>query len=161
MFATLAVIDERASGCPAELSLAQAIIETGWGARMPGNNCFGIKCADRHKICQDISTNEYIGGKLTAVTQRFASYASVSDSFKDHGWLITHGAPYATAWAKYQKSHDLKALIQDIAPIYAKGPDAEHNPAYANLINDVLGMGEVKQAMNKARGLPLPALTQS
>src|SRR6202043_2141377 len=39
-----AVACEKATGCPASLSTAQAGLESGWLSKMSGaNNCFGIK----------------------------------------------------------------------------------------------------------------------
>ena len=43
LIAQAAVAAEKATHCPAELQAAQCILETGWLAHAPGNNCFGIK----------------------------------------------------------------------------------------------------------------------
>ena len=41
--AEAAVAAERETGCPAEISAAQCIVESAWLQVAPGNNCFGVK----------------------------------------------------------------------------------------------------------------------
>src|SRR3954462_4574065 len=41
--ATQAVVCEKNTEIPAELTIAQWALESGWGQHQPGNNCFGIK----------------------------------------------------------------------------------------------------------------------
>src|SRR5262249_18117518 len=55
-----AVRSERLYGVPAELTLAQPILESGWGAKMPGCNCFGIKASKHHPQCSIVTTQEVL-----------------------------------------------------------------------------------------------------
>jgi flagellar protein FlgJ len=73
---------EQATGIPASITLAQAILESGWGRHMPGNNPFGIKAA--HHVAPD----SYV-----------ARYATIEDGFKAHGCLLAQAPRYAEAMA--------------------------------------------------------------
>lgn len=76
---------QRATGIPASLILAQAALESGWGARCPGNNLFGIKADKAWKgPTVDVPTHEVINGKRIAITDKFRAYASWADSMADH-----------------------------------------------------------------------------
>lgn len=110
---------EASTEVPAALTLAQAIFESGWGAKAPGENYFGIKANGRGNGTQVLMTTEYVNGKSIQIPQRFETYASMELCFDDHAWLLAHGAPYATAWAAYQKSHDFDAFVLAIGPVYA------------------------------------------
>ena len=56
--AAASVVAEKKTGCPAELSAAQAILESGLLQRAPGNNCFGIKANSRAAGQQYVFTHE-------------------------------------------------------------------------------------------------------
>jgi len=47
---------------PAEITVAQWALESGWGASAPGNNCFGIK-AYHGCVAQTLPTLEYVDGE--------------------------------------------------------------------------------------------------
>ncbi len=103
---TLAAPAQAAStntGVPAELILAQAALETGWGrheiATRNGNNShnlFGIK-AGRHWQGEttDIVTHEYINGRRTQVVDTFRVYESYEHAFTDYAGLIGNNPRYA------------------------------------------------------------------
>ena len=75
----------------------------------------------------------------------FADYDSLADSCRDYAWLITQGAPYRAAWARYQADHDLHTLIVAVAGIYATDPN------YARLATTIAGQANVAQAIAEAR----------
>jgi flagellum-specific peptidoglycan hydrolase FlgJ len=120
--ALAAVTAEKATGCPAELSLAQAILESSWGFCAPENNYFGIKATgeDPNTYCL---TKEYLNGQWTIQRDAFAVYSSMADSFIEHARLITEGKPYADAWQQYEQDRDLDSLIGNIARRYATDPN--------------------------------------
>lgn len=103
MLAAPAQAASRASGVPAELILAQAALETGWGrheiaTHQGGNshNLFGIK-AGRHwqGKTTDIITHEYINGQRTQVVDTFRVYDSFEQAFTDYASLIGNNPRYA------------------------------------------------------------------
>jgi flagellar protein FlgJ len=75
---------QRATGIPASFTLAQAALESGWGARAPGNNLFGIKADKAWKgPTVDVHTHEVIRGKRVAVVDKFRAYPSMAASITD------------------------------------------------------------------------------
>jgi len=74
----------REHGIPASFTLAQAALESGWGARAPGNNLFGIK-ADRSWKGKtvDVPTHEYVGGKRVDIVDKFRAYNNLADCVAD------------------------------------------------------------------------------
>ncbi|MGO2263211.1 flagellar assembly peptidoglycan hydrolase FlgJ [Halomonas sp.] len=93
----------KASGVPAELILAQAALETGWGqheiaTRQGGNshNLFGIKAGSHWQgKTTDIVTHEYINGRRTQVVDTFRVYDSFEHSLTDYANLIGKNSRYA------------------------------------------------------------------
>ncbi len=142
--APAAVSSERATGVPAELSLSQAIFESGWGERAPGNNCFGIKCDAHGSGTQYILTHEYLNGQWKETPLAFEKYNTLADCFSDHARLIQQGV-YATAWTQYQKDRDLDAFINGVAAHYATDPN------YYDLIDKEAHSGTVKNSLVEAR----------
>jgi len=101
--ARIAVALQAQTGCPAQLMIAQWAVESQWGAKPAGHaNYFGIKMAERHKLCCTVTTREVIHGESKMMDLSFADYPSLADSCKDYVWLITQGGPYKAAWAKYR-----------------------------------------------------------
>ncbi|RDB42332.1 peptidoglycan hydrolase FlgJ [Halomonas sp. DQ26W] len=93
----------RQTGVPAELILAQAALETGWGrheiARADGSNShnlFGIKAGSSWRgPTTDVTTHEYINGKRTRVVDAFRVYGSFEEAFTDYARLIGNNPRYA------------------------------------------------------------------
>lgn len=90
--------DMKKSGVLASVSLAQFILESGYGKSelaQKANNCFGMKCSlsgntwsgstwdgtSRHTI---ETQEEYTAGEFTTITADFRKYACVEDSIADH-----------------------------------------------------------------------------
>jgi flagellum-specific peptidoglycan hydrolase FlgJ len=142
MIAAAAVACELGTGCPAELSAAQCILESGWLTRCPGNNCFGIKATDDSRVYT--ITKEFLNGTWKTLNLAFEKYATLADCFKAHARLI-QGGRYAPAWKAYQQTHNLGALIAGIAPIYATAPD------YAGLVSSIARSLSVTQEIADAR----------
>jgi flagellum-specific peptidoglycan hydrolase FlgJ len=74
----------------------------------------------------------------------FADYDSLADSCRDYAWLITQGASYCAAWARYQADRDLHTLIVAVAGAYATDPN------YARLCTTIAGQSNVAQAIAEA-----------
>lgn len=93
----------RATGVPAELILAQAALETGWGQHeittqdgRNSHNLFGIKAGSRWQgDTTDIVTHEYVNGRRTQMTDTFRVYDSFEQAFTDYATLIGSNPRYA------------------------------------------------------------------
>jgi flagellar protein FlgJ len=140
-----AVTSERATGVPAELTVAQWVLESKWGAHAPGNNCFGIKAYRGCYGVQLLQTIEVVNGVRTPATEEFATFPTLQDCFAKHASLFTSAKPYATAWAQFQASHDMTAFVQQIAPVYAT------DPSYGNMLLRIMAMPEVKSGLAEVR----------
>ena len=94
-------------GVPADLLLAQAGLETGWGKSQPktadgaaSHNLFGLKAGRAWNGATAVaSTTEYVAGALVRTVDRFRSYGSYTEAFQDFGRLITGSGRYAKAVA--------------------------------------------------------------
>lgn len=161
--ASAAVRCETATGCPAELSVAQWAMESGWGEHSPGNNCFGIKFnAQRHQRSQDLQTTEVLergqmepGDRIddelkqnqvrVEGQRQFAAYDKLADCFMDHALLIVKGAPYETAWSRYQDDRDFERLVRTVSCAYAT------EPLYASAVLRIAKLPKVSEAIEEAR----------
>src|ERR1041385_7812343 len=97
---------QTATGVPASIIVAQAVLESGWGKSHMGsaNNYFGIKAQMKNGKVDfgDIatgfvekSTKEFDNkGNAFFVIARFRAYSSMADSFTDHGFFLANGPRY-------------------------------------------------------------------
>lgn len=124
--AEAAVASQIATGVPASFTAAQCIFESGYLARCPGNNCFGIKADARGSGAQYVLTHEFLNGQWKEMPLAFEAYASLADCFADHARLIQSGV-YAPAWLAYsasqQTSEELDEYIAGVAKHYATDPN--------------------------------------
>lgn len=173
--AVAAFAAERLTGVPAELSIAQWALESGWGSHAPQNNCFGIK---RYPGCygeQLLQTSEYfteaqvkqflaMGGGRTAeldmsapaaadgrrkyqVRDLFATFPTPTAAFTRHAMMLTRGS-YAAAFKAFTEGGGLEDYIKRIGPIYATAP------GYAEKLIALIRKPETVLALNTARGTP-------
>ena len=91
-----------------------------------------------------MTSREAVNGKSVIEKLEFADYDSLADSCRDYAWLITQGAPYGAAWARYQADRDLHTLIVAVACTYATDPN------YARLATTIAGQANVAQAVAEA-----------
>lgn len=93
----MAKADMAKSGVLASVTIAQAILESGWGKSelaLNAKNLFGMKCslsgntwagsAWDGKSAYNISTGEYYSGTYTQVRRDFRRYSSWAESVADH-----------------------------------------------------------------------------
>lgn len=110
------------------ITIAQAILESGWGRSylaIKGNNIFGIKGSSRGSI--SIRTSEYINGQYIQARASFRTYDDVSQSIKDHGHFLSSRGRYDKVLGA-QDYHEAAKALQKAG--YAT------DPHYANkLIN--------------------------
>ncbi|GIE31581.1 hypothetical protein Ait01nite_046260 [Actinoplanes italicus] len=94
-------------GVPASVTIAQAILESGWGRSSlsaTDRNYFGIKCQNGYhgphaSGCHVYSTTECDkAGKCFETSDAFRTYASMARSFRDHGHFLRNNKRYAPAF---------------------------------------------------------------
>lgn len=121
---------QRKTGVPASLTLAQAALESSWGARAPGNNLFGIKAdASWTGRTVDVPTHEVINGARVAVTDKFRAYSCWLDSMVDHARFLLTNQRYAACRKETTGAGWARAVA---AAGYATDPD------YASKLLDIM-----------------------
>ena len=98
---------QREFNVPASVTLAQAILESGWGKSklsMNDMNYFGMKCFGNPGGIA-VGCHDYVTQECSAVTQTcytttatFRVYKSPTDSFRDHGKQLATLSRYAPAF---------------------------------------------------------------
>ena len=105
-----ALMEELQYDIPAEVKIAQAIVETGWGRHIKGNNWFGIKGSD-----QIITTKEYLN------SHEMSSYDIISSTqVKEDLYLCVikdSFSSYATSWESW-RAHSLYLVNRKIGDKY-------------------------------------------
>nr|WP_236851756.1 glucosaminidase domain-containing protein [Candidatus Sodalis pierantonius] len=84
------------------VGLAQAALESGWGARKirtahgaPSHNLFGIKAdAGWRGESTQITTTEWVDGVMQKVKAKFRVYASYGEALRDYTRLLTENTRY-------------------------------------------------------------------
>ncbi|GAA2356785.1 sporangiospore maturation cell wall hydrolase GsmA [Dactylosporangium salmoneum] len=98
---------QRDTQVPTSVTLAQAILESGWGrSALSANdrNFFGMKCFNNAtgayaSGCKSYSTQECNAQGLCSTTvATFRTYNSAADSFRDHGASLKSLSRYAAAF---------------------------------------------------------------
>ncbi len=87
--------------------LAQAALETGWGDKvmaagreMSSHNLFGIKAGSSWQgETVSVKSDEFLGGRMVAVEDKFRAYDSIEASVRDYVSLITGSSRYKEAVA--------------------------------------------------------------
>ena len=128
-----AVTDAKAAtagtGVLASITVAQAILESGWGqsalASAPYHNLFGIKRGTGWQgTIVNMKTSEYVNGKWVTVLAPFRSYSSQMASFQDHTTFLLSNSRYAANGVINAKNYvamanGLQAAGYATAPTYA------------------------------------------
>ncbi|MGQ4574045.1 LysM peptidoglycan-binding domain-containing protein [Leuconostoc pseudomesenteroides] len=128
-----AVADAKAAtagtGVLASVTVAQAILESGWGqstlASAPYYNLFGIKQGTGWQVSiVNMNTSEYVNGKWVTVLAPFRSYSSQMASFQDHTNFLLTNSRYAANGVINAKNYvamanGLQAAGYATAPTYA------------------------------------------
>ncbi len=179
--AEAAVESERATGVPAEISAAQAILESGWLAKAPLNNCFGIKKYPGCQGTQLLETHEYFtpmelvnflqrgsgrtahlavpirpghgGRELYDAQDLFATFASLADCFAYHSKLLTIGV-YKPAWERYLLEHERVGIERaNSLANYIQGIAVHYAtaPDYAMQVQRIIIQPNVHDALAAAR----------
>jgi flagellum-specific peptidoglycan hydrolase FlgJ len=86
------------TGVPASVTVAQAIVETGWGRKTIGSarNLFGIKGRGPAGSVR-APTGEFINGRWITIEANFAAYNSYAESIADHARFFLRNRRYTEA----------------------------------------------------------------
>jgi flagellar protein FlgJ len=122
----------RTLGIDPRLLLAQAALETGWGAATPqhpdgrsANNLFGMKAGDGWQGSRVAHwTMEHLGGVTARKREVFRAYDHAADSFADYVDMIGGSPRYAKALARSSDPEEYAHAISEAG--YAT------DPAYAD-----------------------------
>ena len=141
----LAIDAAKELGVSADVLLAQAALETGWGkhvsssANGSSNNLFNIKAGSEWKgPTVTVQTLEYREGVAVRETAQFRAYASPADSFADYVSLIQESPRYSAA-------KDLAAEPEQYLKELQQAGYAT-DPAYADKILAILRRGDLAGA---------------
>ena len=103
--APMAQLSQQIYGVPASVTIAQAILESGWGGSTLsryGQAYFGVKCTSSYGAyatgCIPLPTWEVYNGVDVIVWAHFRSYDSLTDSVLDHGHFLRNNSRYAPAF---------------------------------------------------------------
>lgn len=130
--------EERESGVPASVAMAQAILESGWGESLltkNAKNWFGIKCSSPASTlqngCFEVTTTEFdeTGEQYTTVA-KFRKYDADESSFIDHG-LFLKGQPRYSKAFNHTDNPD-RFIVEVHLGGYATDPE------YANKVIDLM-----------------------
>lgn len=127
----------RTYGVPASITLAQAILESGWGkSRLAQecNNFFGIKASHNADpgTYQDFGTAEYEHGERVEIEAPFAKYSSTTMGFAAHARLLALSPRYRPAMAVRHDAAEFAQKLQDCGYSTNRPPLASRPPYYAD-----------------------------
>lgn len=116
-----ALESEKQFGVPAEVTLAQAALESGW-ARSPigGYNIFGIKGSGPAGKTS-VNTKEFLNGRWVSIKDGFAKYNNFYEAVKSHGKLF-HNGYYDKAVDQFARDRNPMRFVDNIHGIYATDP---------------------------------------
>ena len=92
-----AIRSMQATGVPASVTLAQAILESGWGRSgltRKAFNFFGIKGTGPAGSLT-VRTREVVNGRSIYINAAFKAYHNAAESFVDHGKMLRRLSRYA------------------------------------------------------------------
>lgn len=122
------------------VTIAQAILETGWGKHSVGNNLYGIKAHGTITAYWDGSfveakTTEYIGGRKRTIIAKFRNYRSLADSIRDHNTLLQ--------LSRYKRVRESETPEQQCRMLKVCGYATD--PSYAEKLISIISTNNLKQ----------------
>jgi flagellar protein FlgJ len=141
----------KATGIPAQFMVAQAALETGWGAKQQKNadgsptyNLFNIKAGKAWTgDTAERTVSEYESGQWTQENARFRSYASYADAFADYAKLMTRNPRYAAV----PGTRDAAGFAQKL-----QNAGYATDPLYAQKLTRVIGGDTLRHALAAKQG---------
>jgi hypothetical protein len=151
---------DRETEVPAAVTLAQAILESGWGQFNAGaNNYFGIKAKPTGEPgvfewsntaigCVLKKTLEEVGGRTETQIGAFRAYRTLTASIRDHGARLLANPVYAPA---FEHVDDDELFVRKVARFYAT------DSKYASKVIAIIDKYKLKQYDVKGGAAPPPA----
>ncbi|MDY3124183.1 MAG: integrating conjugative element protein [[Actinobacillus] rossii] len=129
---------EKKWGVPAEVVIAQAALESGWGKKVKGNAYFGVKGSGTSGSI-NFGTHEVINGKRIAINDNFAAYGDFGAAADGYGAFLTKNKRYREA---FQYKDDPIAFARAVAKAgYATDPN------YADTLTKIIKGNRLDQLM--------------
>jgi flagellar protein FlgJ len=117
---------------PASVTIAQAILESGWGRSgltRRDHNYFGIKCFGNPGTiavgCRAYATSECGGGRCWRTTAQFRAYRNTAASMADHGHFLVVNPRYRPAFRFTRNANRFAVAIHKAG--YATSPTYARN----------------------------------
>ena len=150
-----AIATQREYGVPAAVTIAQAILESGWGQSYlasTDHNLFGMK--GRGPAGSDaLPTQEYENGQWVNTVALFRVYDNYSQSIADHGQLLATSGYYKRAMADGTNAN---AFANALTGVYATDPT--YGSKLISLMTDYdLYQYDATPATAPAKTTPAPA----
>lgn len=122
---------QKVTRIPASVTVAQAILETGWGQHTIGDarNLFGIKGTGPAGSI-DVQTRECVGNDCSFETATFRKYNSFEESITDHSLFFLENQRYQTALQYVNDPNEFARQIHKAG--YATDPN------YADLLISIM-----------------------
>ena len=131
----IAQADFSRNGIFASVTLAQSIIESGWGKSgltQKANNMFGIKCSSNWDgECINMQTGEYGSSGYYTINSNFRKYSSIEDSVNDHSLFLKENPRYPNAGV-----FDATTFAEQIRAIHSAGYATDPNYS-SSIINTI------------------------
>ena len=143
---------QKATGVPASVTLAQAIIESGWGESHMGDawNFFGIKAQGDEPFVV-VRTREVVKGKDVFINAKFRRFASMKECFREHGRFLRDNPRYAPAF----ETTDAESFAR---AIHAAGYATD--PHYSDELIGIIRDNDLTQYDTDAGSRTLAAVTK-
>lgn len=143
-------------GCSPEAIVAQAGLETGWGAAAIGNNVFGIKAGADWRGAKQLqrTAEQRSDGSVYFVDAWFRDYPSLADGIQDHFEFLRDNGRYANVFDVDDTISDHEFFVRLQQDGYAT------DVAYADKLDWCLGYVKQFEARMSADGsVPVPGPT--
>lgn len=143
---THAVEASRSTGIPPQFLVAHSALESGWGRSeirksdgSTSHNLFGIKAGKSWKgATVDATTTEYVDGQARQVVERFRSYDSYEEAFRDYAALLRNNPRYSGVIGSQDGTEFARRLQQ---AGYAT------DPMYADKLSRIINGPALRQAL--------------
>ena len=131
-----AIQDYQTSKVLPSITIAQAILESGWGKSYlatEGKNLFGIKKGNWTGEIITLPTKEYYNGNWCIINAEFRKYSNYGESIKDHSTLLNSNWYAPVIASNHYKGQAIQ--LQECG--YATDPN------YANLLIQIIEENEL------------------
>ena len=141
-----AVDASRSTGIPPQFLVAHAALESGWGRSelrhsngASSYNLFGIKAGKNWQgATVEATTTEYVNGQAQQQVERFRSYGSYEECFRDYAGLLRNNTRYSSVIGSQDGTEFAKGLQR---AGYAT------DPAYADKLSRIINGPALRMAL--------------